>query len=74
MDGGQHGVHTVTVIVNESVRSSGPGGIIQTVIRLEQASGSCILTLSNPFTEERSRGAHDIDAIKLSALNNQASL
>lgn len=39
-------VHTVTVTVNES----GLGGIIQTVIRLEEASGSWILTLSNPLT------------------------
>ncbi len=43
-------LHTVTVIVNESVRFIGPGGIILTVIRLDQASGSWILTLSNPLT------------------------
>ncbi len=43
-------VRTVTVIVNESVRSIGLGGIIQTVIRLEEAPGSWILTLSNPLT------------------------
>lgn len=43
-------LHTVTVIVNESVGFIGPGSIILTVIRLEQASGSWTLTLSNPLT------------------------
>jgi len=70
-------LHTVTVAVDESVRFIPPGGNPDSY----QIRTVCLAAAFRPFqtpsrvkSRAKVKGAHDHDAITLSALNDQASL